>query len=196
MSEYALVQKQSLTDIANALRIAAKLGDVTLTFPEDFIYIIQLLSTTTPTTESLTLSFVTGDTVYDSSSVEYSDYVCVGHSSNYIKNDAVWSFIPSINATKAIFTLNWDNTIGSVGWENTYTYRFQVSTSGAAGQLIGSGATEITLTGTSGVATVTVSGLNLTAGTTYYLRANYADYDTKQTLKAFIKGGNTVTLST
>lgn len=195
MGEYTLVKKSSLGQVAEAIR--QKGGTAAgLKFPDGFVAAIMAIETTppAPTTETLTLAFVTGETVTDSSLNSYSNYVVVGHSSSKIKQDAVWSFTPGINAKSATFTFKWDNSIGAVGWPDSYSYRFQITANGTAGQAL-TGGVLVTLSGESGTATVEINGLSLVKGTTYYIRANYKDYETNKTLKAFLKAGNTVKLT-
>lgn len=199
MSEYMLVNKQSLLDIANELRTVAGLGDTKLAFPEDFISTIQSLSGTTPepmpTTESLILSFKTGNDVTDKNNNPYTGYVAVGHSTSKIKNDAVWSFTPSISATKAVVTLSWNNNIGSVGWSGQYNYKFELTLDGTEGQNLTSNAKIVSLSGATGSVTIEFETIQLQPGLTYYIRANYENYTDKQTLKAFNKTG-TIALTT
>jgi hypothetical protein len=129
-------------------------------------------------------------------------YGKVGHQSGSNNNDAIWSFSLSQTGaskiTSVTFTLKWDNDAAGTGWKGEYTYVFAVSTSSAEGRTAATGthlgkATK-SLSGVSGSTTVTVSGLSLTPGTTYYLRANQ-NGTTKSTLKCFPKTGQTVAVA-
>lgn len=129
-------------------------------------------------------------------------YGKVGHQSGSNNNDAIWSFSLSQTGaskiTSVTFSLKWDNDAAGTGWKGQYTYVFAVSTSSAAGRTAATGthlgkATK-SLSGASGSTTVTISGLSLTPGTTYYLRANQ-NGTTKSTLKCFPKTGQTVTVA-
>lgn len=135
---------------------------------------------------SATLTYVTGVNAA-------TNYVRVGHNSSAVNNDAVWSF--SLAASTGVakwtgvkFTLKWNNTSAGTGWSGSYSYVFAVSSSGSAGRTAQSGTvlgrTTVTLSGASGTATVTITGLSLTPGTTYYLRANQ-NGSTHSTMKAF-----------
>lgn len=141
---------------------------------------------------SATLTYVTGVNAA-------TNYVRVGHNSSAVNNDAVWSF--SLAASTGVakwtgvkFTLKWNNTSAGTGWSGSYTYVFAVSSSGSAGRTAQSGSvlgrTTVSLSGSSGTATVTITGLSLTPGTTYYLRANQ-NGSTYSTMKAFQKASNT-----
>lgn len=125
-----------------------------------------------------------------------SGYVRVGHNSSALNNDAVWSFTPTENTSKVTVTLKWDNEAAGTGWSSAYTYVFALSTSGSSGRTAASGThlKKITksLSGSDGTVTLTFDGLSLSAGTTYYLRANL-NGTTYSTMKAFKKSGNTVT---
>lgn len=193
MGQYTLVQKESITKIADAIR--AKGGTTgTLTFPDDFIVAIQNLQAA-PTTEKLTLSLYYG---YQFSS-SVNDYIAVGANSGHTNDDAVWSFTPSINATSAVFHFTWNNASNgsSNGWAQAYEYAFAISTDNSQGMkaYTASGKKTVTLSGVSGSTDVTFTGLSLVKGTTYYIRANFNGTSTS-TLKAFAKDGNTVNLST
>lgn len=143
------------------------------------------------------LTYVTG--VNASSS--HTDYVRVGHNSSATNADAVWSFTPTQTGAKQItkltFSFSWDNTTCGTGWSGSNTYIFAISTSRASGTTAASGTHLATktasLSGNTGTTTVTISGLELTPGTTYYLRANY-NGTTKSTMKCFAKAGNTYTV--
>lgn len=140
------------------------------------------------------LTFVTGTDAGTSS------YVRVGHNSSNTNPDAVWSFslTSTGNITSVKFTLTWNNTSAGTGWSSAYNYVFAVSSSNASGSTAYNGTvlgrTTISLSGSSGTATVTVSGLSLTSGQTYYLRANFAG-STMSTMKAFSKTGGTVVVN-
>jgi hypothetical protein len=91
--------------------------------------------------EHMTLSPITnaGESVYDSNGYLHSNYFAVGHSSKYIKNDAVWAFTPSIDASSAKFTFSWNNTTDkgtNVGWAQSYEYAFYVTSDNTVGQKI------------------------------------------------------------
>lgn len=157
---------------------------------------------TIPTTESLSLSYTTGNDVSDANNNPHTGYVAVGHSSSQIKNDAVWSFTPTINVSFATFTFNWNNYTSSgsnTGWAGAMDYAFAITTDGSSGlqaaNTSNKNVVSIGGSGTSGTATVNFTGLNLVAGTTYYIRANY-NGTTNSTLKAFAKTDNTVQLAT
>lgn len=203
---YILVKKENLNNIAYHLkRISGETGN--LLFYEDFERILSGISdfAPAPSSETKNLSKAIGDRVSAKNPAGgyfyYDDYVCVGYSSSKKKVDAVWSFTPSINATSATFTLSWDNRIGSVGWASALDYNFEISTNGVSGQWIN---TNDTISGTIerignaagyGTVTITFNNIALTAGNTYYLRANTAN-SAYSTLKAFKREGNTVTLTT
>lgn len=202
MSEYMLVKREHLEQIANAIKSVSGQNS-TLTFPEDFENTIRQFSyippVVPPSTQTLSLSYVTGNDVTDSNRYPHTGYVAVGHSSSKIKNDAVWSFSPTINASTAIFTFSWNNTtdIGTnVGWGQPYDYAFSISTNRDSGQYAVMDSNKIVenLTGVSGTATIEFNNLNLQAGTTYYIRANF-NGDTTSTLKAFAKNNNTVSVT-
>lgn len=196
MGQYTLVNKESITKIADAIR--AKSGTTgTLTFPDDFIVAIENMQDTpqTPSTEMLTLSLYYGYQF----SASVTDHIAVGANSGHTNDDAVWSFTPSINATSATFHFTWDNASNgaSNGWAQAYEYAFAISTDNSRGMkaYTASGKVVVTLSGVSGSADVTFTGLSLVKGTTYYIRANFNGTSTS-TLKAFAKDGNTVNLST
>lgn len=135
------------------------------------------------------LSYITG---VDASS----SYVRVGHNSSAYNNDAVWSFTPTEDTSKITVVLYWDNEAAGTGWSGTHTYVFALSTSKASGRTAASGThlKKVTksLNGAEGSVVLTFDGLSLSAGTTYYLRANL-NGTTYSTMKAFKKSGNTVT---
>jgi hypothetical protein len=117
MANYGLVNRDDLTEIANKFREYGYTGE--LIFPSGFTAAIDWLAQNSiHYSENLTLNGVdaVSNIVEDSSGNVYSNYYSVGHSTSKIKNDAVWSFTPSISATKAVVTLSWNNNIGSVGW--------------------------------------------------------------------------------
>lgn len=141
------------------------------------------------------LTYVTGV-------AEATSYTRVGHNTSAYNNDAVWSFSLSQTGASKItavtFTLKWDNTSAGTGWSSSYSYTFAVSTSKTAGRTAYSGThlgkAAVTLSGASGTATVKITGLSLTPGTTYYLRANFSG-TTYKTMKAFKQSGNTCVVS-
>jgi len=143
-----------------------------------------------------TLTYVTGVNAA-------TNYVRVGHNSSAVNNDAVWSFSLSEAGTNKFtsvsFSLTWNNTSAGTGWSGNYTYVFAVSSSGTAGRTAQSGTvlarTTKALSGASGTATFTISGLSLTPGTTYYLRGNF-NGTTHSTMKAFAKANNKITGTT
>lgn len=139
----------------------------------------------------------TGNLTYVAGTKEATYWVRVGHNTSVRNNDAVWSFTPPTangleKYTSVTFRLTWNctaNTGGAdSGWQGSYSYVFAVSTSNAAGRTAATGThlgkTTLTLSGYTGVTDVTVSGLSLTPGTTYYLRANM-NGTTYSTMKAF-----------
>lgn len=141
-----------------------------------------------------TLSYVTGVNAA-------TNYTRVGHNSSVYNNDAVWSFSISQDGadklTGLTFSLEWNNSSAGTGWSGSYSYTFAISSSSAAERTAYSGThlakKAVTLSGGSGTATVSFTGLSLTPGTTYYLRANYSG--TKySTMKSFKKASNTVIL--
>lgn len=199
MSEYTLVKKSSLEEVAEAIR---QKGGTTadLVFPDGFIAAINALQSETaetPTTETLTLGFFYGYSF--SSSVK--DYIAVGHNSDHTNNDAVWSFTPTINASSATFHFTWDNYPdgSNHGWAGAMDYAFAVTTDSSLGMTAQNATNKKVISiggsGTSGEVDVVIDDLSLIAGTTYYIRANY-NGSTLSTLKAFAKSGNTVQLTT
>ena len=203
---YTLVMKESLDVVAAAIR--DKGGPVEgMIFPDGFVAAIMAIETTPPAppetvTETLALTICGGSDVTDASNNKYSNYVNVGHTSSETrKNDAVWMFTPTIDASSAVFQFHWDNSIGNVGYSAVaYDYAFYLtdvnhgegryaeSVSGKKVESIGGN-------GNSGDVTVEFNGLSLFKGTTYYIRVNQND-GTLLTLKAFAKAGNTVQLTT
>lgn len=136
------------------------------------------------------LTFTTGVTAGTS------DFVRVGHNSSGTNNDAVWEFTPTAATSVATFVLKWNNSEAGTGWAGSYQYVFGISVQGGEGRLAHDRDTKalVTLSGSSGTATVKFTGLSLSANTKYYLRANF-NGTTNQTMKAFYKTGNTCTLS-
>ena len=150
-------------------------------------------NSTEDTTETLSLTFESGDIVYDSNSRAYEDYVCVGNSSDQLKADAVWRFTPTIDATSATFTFDWDNTIGSVGYSASYPYVFKLYRNGA---VIENGEQTVTIGNTtdkSGQETVGFSDIEIQSGDIVTIKAN-SSTGAFSTLKAFVKAGNSVEL--
>lgn len=177
MSEYTLVKKENLTEIANKLRSKGITG--TLVFPEGFINAIEQL---VPGLEILTLSFSSGDPIGD-----YDDYVVVGASVA-----AIWSFTPTINSSTAKVELSWDNTIGEID-ENTDTphdYRFDIIN----GQSTIVGTQIVPISGASGTVTLNFTNLSLEPETEYYIRAA-SNHGTFFALRAFNKYNNTIELT-
>lgn len=199
MSEYTLAKKSSLEKVADAIR---QKGGTTadLIFPDGFVAAILAIETTppappAPTMETLALGFVDGYPFSNS----IADYIAVGHNSGHTNRDAVWSFTPSINATSAVFHFVWDNYAGGStnhGWSGAYDYAFAITTDSSSGMTAQSASGKVvkSMSGASGEVTVQFDGVSLVKGTTYYIRANQ-NGETVNTLKAFAKAGNTVTLS-
>jgi len=144
------------------------------------------------------LTYVTGV-------VQATSYVRVGHNSSAYNNDAVWKFNLTQSGAKTInsvtFVLKWQNS-GS-GWKGKYNYVFAVSTDKSLARNAYSGThlgKSVVAVGdgsaSSGTVTVTVSGLSLTPGTDYYLRANM-NGNTYSTMKMFYQTntGNTATIA-
>lgn len=127
-------------------------------------------------------------------------YVRVGHNSSGTNPDAVWKFTIDQTGASAItalkFTLKWDNDAAGTGWSGAYPYSFQISTSGAAGNTAagGSNSVQLTLSGSKGTATGTITGLKIASGSTLYLRAN-CRYNQTSTMKAFATSGGTITVA-
>lgn len=188
-----IVNSESITAIANAIRAKGSITG-TLTFPDDFVTAIENLQSV-PDTETLALSLYYG--YQFSSSID--DYIAVGANSSHTNDDAVWSFTPSINATSATFHFTWNNASdgNNNGWASAYDYAFAISTDNSRGMIAytASGKEVVNLSGSSGTATVTFSGLSLVAGTTYCIRANF-NGTAMSNMKAFAKNGNTVQITT
>ena len=133
-----------------------------------------------------------------------SGYVRVGHNSSVTNKDAIWAFQPATAGAKAVtsvtFTLSWNNSSAGEGWSGSYTYAFAITGQATSGQIAASGSVLgrklVTLSGSSGSTTFTISGLSLNPNTgyTYYLRANFNGTTTK-TLKSFSKTGNTYSVA-
>lgn len=182
MSEYTLVKKENLTEIANKLRSKGITG--TLVFPEGFINAIEQL---VPGLEILTLSFSSGETVVDINGTRYDDYVLV---SPY--RSAVWSFTPTINSSTAKVELSWDNTIGEID-ENTdtpYDYKFNIIN----GQSTIVGTQIVPISGASGTLTLNFTNLSLEPETEYYIHA-ISNHGTVFAYRAFNKYNNTIELT-
>lgn len=139
----------------------------------------------------------TGNLTYVTGTKEGTYWVRVGHNTSVYNNDAVWSFTPPTangleKYTSVTFRLTWNCTESTggpnSGWQGEYSYVFAVSTSGDSGRTAASGThlkkTTVNLSGYTGATDITVSGLSLTPGTTYYLRANM-NGTTYKTMKAF-----------
>ena len=185
MGEYLLVNKNSLTRVADAVR--DKTGSQSeLTFPDEFISGIGSLYKT-PATEELSATFVDGDTVA-------SGYVEVGHNSGATNKDAIWSFEPKIDGSVVKFDFSWDNDSDGKnhGWSDELEYAFMVTTDKTTGQMVATSADRcvIVLNGSDGKGTV-IMNHSVSAGTTYYIRANL-DGATLSSLKAFSQNGNKV----
>ena len=133
-----------------------------------------------------------------------SGYVRVGHNSSVTNNDAIWAFQPATTGAKAVtsvtFTLSWNNSSAGEGWSGSYTYAFAITGHDTAGKIAASGSVLgrklVTLSGSSGTTTFTISGLSLNPNTgyTYFLRANF-NGTTHKTLKGFSKTGNTYSVA-
>ncbi len=185
MGEYLLVNKNSLTRVADAVR--DKTGSQSeLTFPDEFISSIESLYQT-PTTEELSATFVDGDTVA-------TDHVEVGHNSGGTNKDAIWSFKPNINGSVVKFDFSWDNDSDGTnhGWSGEFEYAFMVTTDSTPGQMVATSADRcvIVLNGSDGKGTV-IMNYSVSADTPYYIRANL-DGATLSSLKAFSQNGNKV----
>ena len=196
MSEYTLVNKQSLVDIANAIRgITGKQNE--LVFPDDFIAEINSFISA-PSSETLTLIFENGTNVYNSSSQLYEGMVAVGANSSHANDDAVWSFTPNINATSATVELQWQGEDGYY-WNSVDTYAFYITTDGSEGQKIPASSNSrivSTFGGTGGGTTILeFTSLNLQANQKYYIRANYKNYTEYSNLKPFYKNNNTIIIN-
>ena len=139
----------------------------------------------------------TGNLTYVAGTKQGTYWVRVGHQSSSYNNDAVWSFTPPTangleKYTSVTFRLTWNCTSSTggpgSGWQGSFSYVFAVSTSNAAGRTAATGThlgkVTKSLSGYTGATDVTVSGLSLTPGTTYYLRANM-NGTTYSTMKAF-----------
>ena len=120
------------------------------------------------------------------------NYVRLGHSDGTLRADSVWSFVAPTDCTKIQVDFAWDNNYGSGGYKGAYTYLFGITDYGTAGRWIYGNeslcedAETIVLEGKKGSFSITFKGLNLTAGNTYYLRANQSGTKYK-TVKALEK---------
>ena len=196
MAQYTVVNKQSLIDIANAIRgITGKQDE--LVFPDDFIAEINSFISA-PSSETLALIFENGTNVYNSSSQLYEGMVAVGANSSHANNDAVWSFTPNINATSATVELSWQGKDGYY-WNPVGTYAFYITTDGSEGQKIpaSSSSREVSSFGGTGGGTITLefTNLNLQAHKKYYIRANYENYTEYSNLKPFYKNNNAIIIN-
>ena len=144
---------------------------------------------------------------YQSGTKQSTNWLRVGHQTSAYNNDAVWKFTPpaddSLSKYSGVtFNLSWNNTSSTggpgTGWTGKYNYVFVVSTSGSSGRTAATGThlAKITkdLEQNTGQVTLSFTGLSLTPGTTYYLRANQ-NGTTYKTLKCFNIADSTATAS-
>lgn len=193
MSEYMIVNKQSLLDIANELRMVAGLGEVKLAFPEDFISTIRSLSGTnpdpTPTPEGQQLAFSSG------SNFGHAGFAAVGDF-NGTDYSATWSFTPTSNATRAVFTFNWANKTSEggpgIGYNEAITMAFTINELEVTVNY--SLPDEVSATEYSPFSVIFPS-IELQAGFTYTITAKEVSTSTTNTAKMFKQAGNTVELT-
>jgi len=115
------------------------------------------------------VSFVSG-------AMQKTGWVRVGSNSSFANEDAVFSFIvtpsgesiASINEIRLSF--NWNNDTAGSGWRSKFAYAAQIHQGSATGNILATITTE--LEGVSGTWNVQAGGLNLAAGTTYYVTLN------------------------
>ncbi|MEY8382298.1 hypothetical protein AALG83_03925 [Christensenellaceae bacterium 44-20] len=115
------------------------------------------------------VSFVSG-------AIQKTGWVRVGSNSSFTNEDAVFSFIvtpsgeniASINEIRLSF--NWNNDTAGSGWRGKFAYAARIRQGSATGNVLATVTTE--LEGVSGTWNVQAGGLNLAAGTTYYVTLN------------------------
>ena len=117
-----------------------------------------------------------------------SGYVRVGHNSTTTNPDAVWKIKPTksyytINAIKVYFS--WNNDAAGTGWQSKYTYKCALYNSG---NTVALKTVTFSAEGRSGTGNITISGLTLSSGSTYYLHFN-CNSNQLSTMKAFSETG-------
>ena len=118
---------------------------------------------------NISASFVSG-------AMQKTGWVRVGSNSSFTNADAVFSFIvtpsgeniASINEIRLSF--NWNNDTAGSGWRSKFAYTANIRQGSATGNVLASITTD--LEGVSGTWNVQAGGLNLAAGTTYYVTLN------------------------
>lgn len=185
MSEYMLVQKASLEELAKTIKEVS--GDNTpLTFPNDFIAAIenlQIIVPESPTEQTVSLIFSNG-------TYTNGNFTGVGHyeSMNYVSE---WQFTPGINTTSAILEFDWANKTADggpgVGYNDEITISFAVNGETAIHTIANKA--------TPGPFTVSLTGLNLIAGQKYTVTVKEFMYGTVNNFKMFKKSGNKIHLT-
>lgn len=145
--------------------------------------------------QSLEIAFYNGRT-------KNTGYTYAGRGESSYNKDAVWSFVAPANRLKKLTVpFTWDNSAAGTGFPDDTDMYFSVTANGETNasdsekprlaanddpDRVHKEPVIVPMSGSSGSVTVEFTDLHLEAGTTYYIRVNAADNDTRS-IKGFPK---------